>query len=81
MLNDLAWKQTTDKNAKVRDGAQAVRFVERASELLNPKAFSALSTPVVAYAEADQFNQAGKTAQRAIQVIPDSEKEKMEKDI
>ena len=77
VLINLARILATDKDAKIRDGAEAVRFAERASQLLDYKSSVALSTLAAAYAEAGQFDQAVETAERAVQVARDSGEEEV----
>jgi tetratricopeptide (TPR) repeat protein len=65
ILNNLAWFLSTCADAKVRDGAQAVKYAERACELTNYQVPTAIGTLAAAYAEAGQFDQAIATAERA----------------
>jgi hypothetical protein len=62
-LNDLAWSLATNK--EYRDGAQAVRFAERACEITQHQSTLMLGTLAAAYAEAGRFPDAVATAEKA----------------
>ena len=81
VLNNLAWILATHPDAEVRDGAEAVRLAERACELTQYKLPAMLDTLATAYAETGQFDQAVKTAQKAIQLAQAAGKETLAKDI
>ncbi len=64
--NNLAWVLATGKDAKLRDGAEAVRLAEHAANLTGGKYADALDTLSAAYAEAGRFPDAIAAAQRAL---------------
>jgi cytochrome c-type biogenesis protein CcmH/NrfG len=67
VMRRLAWILSTAKDDRVRDGAAAVTFAERAVAALpaDPLAWSALAA---AYAEVGRFRDATATARRALAV-------------
>lgn len=71
-LNHFAWLRATDTSADLRNGAEAVRFAERACKVAvdesRPTIFAAncLDTLAAAYAEAGRFDDAVKAARRAV---------------
>ncbi|HOC58032.1 MAG TPA: tetratricopeptide repeat protein [Verrucomicrobiota bacterium] len=65
-LNNLAWVLATGKEAKLRDGADAVRLAEHAARLTGGNYGDALDTLSAAYAEARRFPDAIAAAQRAL---------------
>ncbi|MCK4851207.1 MAG: tetratricopeptide repeat protein, partial [Phycisphaerae bacterium] len=81
VLNNLAWILATHKDAKIRNGAQAVRLAERACQLESYKRVSSVDTLAAAYAEVGQFDQAVKTAEKAMQLARAAKSEKLAKDI
>ena len=66
LLNDTAWILATNPNASVRDGAEAVALAQRAVKLSGGREPAILDTLAAAYAEAGRFSEAVKTAQKAI---------------
>jgi len=64
-LNNLAWLLATCPDATVRDGAQAVKYAERACELTHYSVTPIVGTLAAAYAEAGRFDEAMATAQKA----------------
>jgi protein O-mannosyl-transferase len=64
-LNNLAWLLATASDDSVRDGADAVRFAERACRLSDYKQPGFLTTLAAAYAEAGRFPEAVTTAEMA----------------
>ncbi len=64
-LNNLAWTLATSEAAGLRDGAQAVKFAERACDLTHYQETIMVGTLAAAYAEAGRFDDAIATAQRA----------------
>jgi tetratricopeptide (TPR) repeat protein len=66
-LNDLAWALATHADAKVRDGAKAVEFAQRAVELTHRDAPNILDTLAAAYAEAGRYDDAVATLREAVQ--------------
>jgi protein O-mannosyl-transferase len=64
-LNNLAWLLTTCPDTRVRSGAEAVRYAERACELTQYREPTIVGTLAAAYAEAGRFDEAVATAQKA----------------
>jgi protein O-mannosyl-transferase len=65
-LNNLAWLLATHEDPAVRNGAEAVKYAERACELTKHQQSVLLGTLAAAYAEHGQFAEAIKMAQQAI---------------
>jgi len=65
-MNDLAWLLATDADAKLRNGAEALRLAERAVELTARSEPNYLDTLAAAYAEVGRFSQAVDTSRAAI---------------
>ncbi len=65
-VDEVAWRLATSADASLRDGRQAIELARQAVRLSNGEAPRPLSTLAAAYAEAGQFAEAVKTAQRAI---------------
>ncbi len=72
VLNHLSWLRAAHPDAKLRDGAEAVKLAEKACKVAadpaKPTSFGAdcLDTLAVAYAEAGRFDDAIAAAKRAI---------------
>ena len=66
VLNNLAWVLATNKDPKIRNGAEAVQFGERACDLTHYKVTVYVGTLAAAYAEAGRFDDAIRTAETAI---------------
>ncbi len=64
-MNNLAWTLATSGDAGLRDGAQAVKYAERACDLTGYKQTITVGTLAAAYAEAGRFEEAVATAQKA----------------
>jgi tetratricopeptide (TPR) repeat protein len=64
-LGELAWVLATSAAPEFRNGTEAVRMAERASELTGQKDARKLKTLAAAYAEAQRFQEASSTIQRA----------------
>jgi tetratricopeptide (TPR) repeat protein len=64
-LNNLAWLLATSPDAHIRDGAQAVRYAERACELTHYGMTPVVGTLAAAYAEAGRFDDAIEAAEKA----------------
>jgi 4-amino-4-deoxy-L-arabinose transferase-like glycosyltransferase len=65
ILNNFAWLLASCPNARFRDGAQAVKFAERACALTHYREAMLVGTLAAAYAEAGRFDKAVATAQKA----------------
>jgi len=63
--NNLAWVLATWPEASFRNGAQAVKYAERACELTHHGVTPMLGTLAAAYAEAGRFDDAIATAEKA----------------
>ena len=66
LLNDTAWLLATDRNASVRNGAEAVELARRAVRLSGGREPAVLGTLAAAYAEAGRFPEALQTARKAL---------------
>lgn len=71
-LNNLAWILATTADAKLRDGAEAVRLAEQAWKLTQGKEATAFGTLAAAYAETGQFTNAMIAVQQAIRLAQSS---------
>ncbi len=67
LLNDLAWTLATQRDARLRDGAEAVRVAEKACSLTSYREARVLDTLAAAYAESGAFDQAAATARLALE--------------
>ena len=67
-LNNLAWMLATCSDDTLRDGAEAVRFAERACHLTGFKQTTFISTLAAAYAEAGRYAEAVSTAEMAVRL-------------
>ena len=65
LLNDTAWMLAVNRNASVRNGAEAVKLAQRAAELSGGRQPQILDTLAAAYAESGRSSAALETAQRA----------------
>ena len=79
--DNLAWILATHPDAELRDGSQAVRLAERACHLTQYKSPAMLDTLAATYAETGRFDQAVKTAQKAMQIARAAKSEKLAEDI
>jgi protein O-mannosyl-transferase len=66
--NDLAWELATCPQASLRNGNQAVELAERANQLAGGADVDILDTLAAAYAEAGRFDDAIRSAQKAIEL-------------
>jgi tetratricopeptide (TPR) repeat protein len=66
VLNNLAWLLATSDDPALRNGTEAVRLAERACQLTQYETAGYIDTLAAAYAEAGQFDDAFRTAERAI---------------
>ena len=64
-LNNLAWILATNPDPEVRNGADAVKFAEKACHLTHYKRAVFVGTLAAAYAEASRFSEAIETAEKA----------------
>jgi protein O-mannosyl-transferase len=66
--NNLAWLLATCPKASLRNGDKAVQLAQRANELAGGKNPVILRTLAAAFAEAGRFSDAGRSAQKAIEL-------------
>jgi tetratricopeptide (TPR) repeat protein len=64
-LNNLAWLLAANRDAAIRNGAEAVNLAERACKLSDYKMPVFIGTLAAAYAEAGRFGDAVSTAEKA----------------
>jgi tetratricopeptide (TPR) repeat protein len=69
---NVAWVLATSPEARIRDGAKAVQYAERANELSQGKNPLIVATLAAAYAEVGRFPDAIQTAEKASQLATDS---------
>ncbi len=72
VLNNLAWLLATCPDGRIRNGAQAVKYAERACELTHHRETILAGTLAAAYAEAGRFAEAAATAQEACTLAAES---------
>jgi tetratricopeptide (TPR) repeat protein len=77
-MNNLAWQLATHADASVRNGAEAVRWAEKAAAATGSKDPRVLDTLAAAYAEAGRFDEAATAAQRAATVARDAGQKDLE---
>jgi len=65
----------TCSDEKYRNGKKAIEFVKKAIEL-KPKDASIFDTLAAAYAEAEKFEDAVKTQEKAIEMLKEKDKDK-----
>jgi tetratricopeptide (TPR) repeat protein len=70
VLDSLAWMLATWPDPRARNGTKAVRLANRACELEQPPTWRYLATLAAAQAEARRFDDALRTAERALSAIP-----------
>lgn len=80
-LNDFAWFLATCADEQFRDGEKAIEMAETAVELTKGRSWNALDTFGAAYAEAGKFAQAERWAEKALEVAPEKEKERVKRHI
>ncbi|MFH0983034.1 MAG: tetratricopeptide repeat protein [Planctomycetota bacterium] len=66
LANNLAWFLATLPEAELRDGAEAVRLAEEVRPRTPTDDPNVLDTLAAAYAEADRFDEAVRTARQAV---------------
>jgi Flp pilus assembly protein TadD len=76
-MNNLAWTLATSDDAELRDGAQAVKYAERACELTHYRETIMVGTLAAAYAEAGRFEEAVATAQKACALASESSQQEL----
>jgi tetratricopeptide (TPR) repeat protein len=64
---DLAWHLATGPDAKLRNGVEAVRWAERLNEATGRSDARVLDALAAAYARADRFDDAARTARLALE--------------
>jgi tetratricopeptide (TPR) repeat protein len=67
-LSRLAWILATDRNASLRNGAEAVQSAERLCEITGHRQDDALDALAAAYAEVGRFSDAIQVAQKAVEL-------------
>ena len=73
-LNNLAWILATNADASIRNGSEAVKLAEEANRVSRGENAGILDTLAAAYAEAGQFPEAVKTAERALSLAISQDK-------
>jgi protein O-mannosyl-transferase len=68
-IKNLAWLEATDKNAAIRNGADAMKLAQRACELTRFQEPHSLEILAASQAESGDFEMAIKTAQKAIDLL------------
>jgi tetratricopeptide (TPR) repeat protein len=68
ILNSLAWLMATFPEKEYRDSSKAVLYAKKACEITEFKIPEYIDTLAAAYAEASQFDEAVKAAERAIEI-------------
>lgn len=74
VYNELAWLHGTAKEPRIRSGKKAIELALRACELSDWKNPDYLDTLAAAYARADDFSNATKWQERALQLFDKDEK-------
>ena len=72
LLNNLAWLLATCPDARLRNGAQAVGYAERACALTSYRQTVTVGTLAAAYAEAGRFDDAIATAKKTCALASES---------
>ncbi len=80
-LNNLAWIRATHPDQVFRDGTKAVKLAERSCELTGHQVASELDALAAAYAEAGRFDEAIKTASKAIDMATAAGDKKLAREI
>ena len=76
--SDRAWLLATSPNAEHRDGNLAVAAASKACELSYWNGFRELDVLAAAYAEDDEFEQAVKWQEKAVAMLPPSQRAEYE---
>jgi tetratricopeptide (TPR) repeat protein len=66
IMNNIAWLLATSPEAKLRNGKEAVAVATKAMQIAGASEPALLETVAAAYAEAGQFSEAIKTAEKAL---------------
>jgi arylsulfatase A-like enzyme/Flp pilus assembly protein TadD len=74
-LNDVAWCQATSKDADIRDPTNAVLLAKQACQITSYKVPETLDTLAAALAADGQFAEAIKTAERAVTLCREKQRE------
>lgn len=80
-LNNLAWILATTGDSRLRDPKRAVELANRARELADDKMPLVLDTQAAAQAEAGNFQEAAKTAERAVTLAHEAHQDDVAKQI
>lgn len=67
-MNNLAWQRATHPQAKIRNGAEALRYAEQATKLTRGLDPDVLDTLGASYAEVGRWKQSVQAAERAVAV-------------
>ena len=68
-FNNLAWLLATGSNISAKDADKAIELAEKACKLTEYKNPQCLDTLAVAYASAGRFDDAVKTAEKALNIV------------
>jgi hypothetical protein len=71
VMNNVAWQMATHRDARVRDGAEAVRWAQKAVSLTGGNDPIYLDTLAAAYAETGNFPRALATVKEALRLAKD----------
>jgi tetratricopeptide (TPR) repeat protein len=80
-LNNLGWFLATTEDTSIPNSAEAVKFAQHACELTKYEQAELLDTLAAAYAAAGKFNEAVKTAEKAIKLAEAAGKKDLAKEI
>ncbi len=72
VLNQMGWLCATAQNPTVRDPAKAISYAKRAVEASNASDPNLLDTLAEAYYANQEFDEAIKTTERALEIAPES---------
>jgi serine/threonine protein kinase/multisubunit Na+/H+ antiporter MnhF subunit len=75
-MNAVAWQLATSADSRIRDGAGAVHFAEKAVAATNRKDPIALDSLAASYAAASQFDKAVAAEKEALALVGDGEMKK-----
>ena len=73
ILNQMGWLYATAENPTVRDPAKAIAYARRAVEASNASDANVLDTLAEAYYANQEFDEAIKTEERALEIAPELE--------